>query len=214
MAKEKRRYFVTGLLIVLPVLITVYLFISLFLFFDNILGRYLSRITLAYLGFKIPGLGLLLFVLLVFGAGFFATNFVGRRLLHYLENIWFKFPFVKKIYPAAKQVTKFLFSGKLEGQIQKVVLLEYPSPGIYSYGFVTNQAEEEVRQKVREEELVNVLVPSVPNPLTGMLVIVPRRKLIFLDMGVEDAVKIIVSGGVLSLDDLSGSSAGSVLDVK
>lgn len=214
MAKEKRRYFVTGLLIVLPVLITAYLFISLFLFFDNILGRYLSRITIAYLGFKIPGLGLLLFIFLVFGTGFFATNFIGRKLLHYFENIWFKFPFVKKIYPAAKQITKFLFSGKLEGQLQKVVLLEYPSSGIYSYGFVTNRSEEEVRQKIREEELVNVLIPSVPNPLTGMLVVVPRCKLIFLDMSVEDVVKILVSGGVLNPKDLLGLPAGSVLDVK
>ena len=188
-------------MIVLPVLVTVYLFVSLFSFFDNILGRYISRITLAYLGVKIPGLGLLVFILLIFLTGFFATNFIGRRLLLYLEGFWFKFTIVKNVYPAAKQVTRFLFSQKLEGRMQKVVLVEYPSKGIYTIAFVTNHADKEIEIKTGKE-LLNVLIPSVPNPVTGFMIIVPRAEVIYLDMSIEEAIKIIVSGGVLNPKDL------------
>jgi uncharacterized membrane protein len=198
--KKKRKYFLTGLLIVLPVLITVYLFISLFAFFDNILGRYISRLTLTYLGFKVPGLGLLVFILLIFSTGFFATNFIGRKLLHYLENFWFKFPVIKKIYPAAKQVTRFLFSPRDPSALQRVVLVEYPSKGVYSIGFITNHVDKEIQEKTGKE-LLNVLIPSVPNPLSGFVVLVPRVEVINLDMTVEEAIKIIVSGGVLNPKD-------------
>ena len=201
MKYKGKRYFVTGLLVVLPVLITVYLFISLFLFFDNILGRYISRFTVAALGYKIPGLGLLLFVAIIFIVGFFATNFIGRKFLRYIEKVWFKFPFVRKIYPAAKQITEFLFSQKIHGKLQKVVLVEYPRKGMYSLGFVTNQAAADIQQKTGQD-LLNVLIPSVPNPITGMMVVVPKDEVIVLDISIENAIKIIVSGGVLNPTDL------------
>lgn len=201
MGKRKGRYFLTGLLIVLPVLATVYLFVSLFSFFDNILGRYISRMTIAYFDIRIPGLGLLVFIVLIFVTGFFATNFIGRRLLHYFENLWLKFPMVKKVYPAAKQITHFLFGQKTGGEIQKVVLVEYPSKGIYSLGFVTNQSDNEMREKTGKE-LLNILISSVPNPWSGFIVFVPRTDVIYLNMTVEEAVKIIVSGGVLNPKDL------------
>jgi len=203
MKHEKRKYFVTGLLIVLPVLITVYLFVSLFAFFDNILGRYISRITLATLGYKIPGLGLLLFVLIIFITGFFATNFIGRKFLLYIEKLWFKFPVVKKIYPMAKDVTRFLFSPSFESHLKKVVLVESPRKGIYSLGFITNQSDAEMKEKTGKD-LLNIFVPHVPSPLTGMLIIAPREEVVLLDMSVEEAVKIIVSGGVLNPKDLPG----------
>ena len=199
--KKVKRYFLTGLLIVLPVLITLYLFVSLFLFFDNIFGRYISRITINTLGYKIPGLGLLFFVVLIFISGFFATNFIGRKLLHSLERFGFKFPIIKKIYPAAKQITEFLFSQKIHEHLQKVVLVEYPRQGIYSLGFVTNQAPEEMNQKTGRQ-LLNVLIPSVPNPITGMLICVPKEDVIILEMSIEVAVKLIVSGGVFNPKDL------------
>ncbi len=205
MPKEKRKYFITGLLIILPVLITVYLFVSLFAFFDNILGRYISRITIDTLGFRIPGLGLIVFIILIFVTGFFATNFLGRKLLLYLESIWFKFPFVKKIYPAAKQVTQFFFDSKMQGIFQKVALIEYPSKGLYSIGFVTNDADKVIRDKMGRD-LVSVLVSSVPNPVTGLLVFVPREEVVFLDMSIEDAAKIIVSGGVINPSDMPRQS--------
>lgn len=202
MKHEKRRYFITGLLIVLPVLITIYLFVSLFAFFDNILGRYISRLTIAYLGLKIPGLGLLVFLVFIFVTGFFATNFIGRKLLLYIESFWFKFPIVKKVYPAAKQVIKFLFTPKIHEQIQKVVLVEFPRKGAYSLGFVTNRTDKRIQEKTGGKELLNILIPSVPNPLTGFLIFVPPEEATVLDMSVEEAVKMIVSGGVLNPKDL------------
>lgn len=201
MGKAKRKYFLTGLLIVLPVLITVYLFVSLFSFFDNILGRYISRLTIAYFDVKIPGLGLLVFILLIFVTGFFATNFLGRKLFLYFEHVWFRFPVIKKIYPAAKQVTHFLFGQKLKGQLQKVILVEYPRKGVFVIAFVTNHTDTVIAGHARKE-LLNVLVPSVPNPLTGFLIHVPADEVIYLDMTVEEAVKMVVSGGVLNPKDV------------
>ena len=193
---KKKRYFFTGLLIVLPILITVYLFISLFAFFDNILGRYINRLTLALLGYKIPGLGLLVFATIIFFTGFFATNFIGRKFLRYMESFWFKFPIVKKVYPAAKQITHFLFGEKLQGRFQKVALARFPNKDCYTICFITNETTESIKTKTGKD-LMNVLIPTVPNPITGYLLFIPREDLIFLDMSVEEAVKMVVSGGVL-----------------
>jgi uncharacterized membrane protein len=193
---EKKRYFFTGMLVVLPVLVTIYLFVSLFSFFDNILGRYISRLTIAQFGVRIPGLGLLIFLILIFVTGFFATNYLGRRLLLWIEKLWFRFPLIGKIYTAAKQMTRFLFSPHKSENFQKVVLLQYPRVGIYSLGFVTSMGNDEVRAKTGRD-LVNVLVPTVPNPLTGFVMLVPKEDLIYLDMGIDEAIKIVISGGIL-----------------
>lgn len=209
--KKKRRYFITGLLIVLPVLATLYLFISLFNFFDNILGRYISRLTMEAFGYKIPGLGILLFIIVIFTTGFFATNFIGRKFLLYLENLWLRFPVVKKVYPAIKQITHFLFKQKAEGHFQKVVLVQYPRQGLYVVGFVTNQADKEIQEKTNKD-LLNVLVPTVPNPLSGFVIHVPRADVIYLDMTVEQAIKIIVSGGVLNPSDAVDPNSNAYLD--
>ena len=195
---EKKRYFFTGLLIVLPVLITVYLFTSLFLFFDNILGRYISALTIPYLGFKIPGLGLFVFICIIFFMGFFATNFLGQRVFRYFESFWFKLPIVKQIYPAAKHVTKFLFGQGVHDQLKKVVLVPFPRAGCYTIGFMTNKADKEICAKLGSDDIISVLVPHVPNPLTGFVIFVPAKDVIFLDIGIEDAIKIVVSGGVLN----------------
>ena len=202
---EGKRYFFTGILIVLPVLTTIYLLISLFLFFDNILGRYISTFTINYFGFKVPGLGLLVFILLIFFMGFFATNFLGRRLFLYFERLWSRFPVIKQIYPAAKQVTKFLFGQGMQDQIKKVVLVRFPHPGSYTIGFMTSQADKEISAKLGSDDFISVLVPTVPNPLSGFIIFVPLRDAIFLDMGIEDAIKIVVSGGVLSAKSVTGA---------
>jgi len=197
-----KRYFLTGLLIVLPVLATVYLFVSLFLFFDNILGRYISKLTEAYLGFSIPGLGLLVFIILIFLTGLLATNLIGRRLIAYFEGLWLKFPLIKNIYPAFKQISKFLFSHKFGEGVQRVALTEWPRKGMYVLCFVTNQSIPYFDEKLGREEYCNVLIPTVPNPVTGFYVIVAKKELIFLDLTVEEAARLVISGGVLNPRDL------------
>ncbi len=199
--RKKRPYFLTGLLIVVPLLVSVYLFVSLFTFFDNILGRYINGWAVGYFGVRVPGLGILLFVIVIFATGFFATNFLGRRLVAYVERLWKRFPVAGKIYTAAQQVTRFLFGSSMTaGQPRKVVLVEYPRKGVYTIGFATKEADPHVCEK-SGRELINILIPSVPSPLTGFLVLVPREEIIFLDIGVEEAMKIIVSGGVLDAKD-------------
>lgn len=202
MARERRTYFLTGLLIVLPVMVTIYLIVSLFSFFDNLIGRYLHHFEFEYFGGRIPGLGILVFLVLVIAVGAVATNLIGRRLLVFFERFWVKFPVVKRVYPAVKQITRFLFGSRMQGKFEKVALLEYPRKGIYSICFVTNETSDEIRQKAHGKELLNVLVPSVPSPFTGLLVLVPKEELTFLDMGIEDAMKIFLSGGVLNPGDM------------
>ncbi len=213
MTKAKSRYFLTGLLIVLPVLITVYLFVSLFSFFDNILGRYISRMTEAYFDLTIPGLGLLVFMVLIFVVGFFATNFIGRKIFIFFEKLWLKFPVVKKIYPAAKQVTHFLFSPKPQGALHKVVLVRHPKTDYYSLGFVTNHCDSEICRKTGKD-MLNVLISSVPNPWSGFVIFVPENEVIYLDITVEEAIKIIVSGGVINPRDFIGGQREDFLPEK
>lgn len=198
MAKvTRRRYFLTGLLIILPVLATIYLCVSLFMFFDNILGRYISRLTEAYLGLKIPGLGLLVFLALIFTTGALATNFIGRGLFSALEKFWLRFPVIKKVYPAAKQITHFLFTPELRKGVRSVALVEYPRKGLYSLCFITNESGKYLEERLGGGEYYNVLVPSVPNPLSGFYVLVAKKELILLDLSIEEAMKLVVSGGVL-----------------
>jgi len=210
--KKRRHYFLTGLLIVLPLLVSVYLFVSLFTFFDNILGRYINGWAVDTFGFHIPGLGILLFVIIIFITGFFATNFIGRGLVAYCERLWRRFPVAGKIYTAAQQMTRFLFGSSMTtGPSQKVVVFEYPRKGVYTLGFATKQADPHIREKTGRE-LVNVLVPSVPSPLTGFLMLVPREDLIFLDIGVDEAMKIVVSGGVLDSKDALSETPSFLTD--
>jgi uncharacterized membrane protein len=201
MKREKSRYFLTGLLVLLPIVSTVYLCVSLFNLLDNILGKFVDRYTMFQWGIKVPGLGILVFIIFVSVTGFFATNFIGRKVLMFFEGFWLKFPVVKKIYPSVKQIVKFLFASKHHAQLQKVVLVEYPKRGIYSIGFVTNHAEKEIQEKLGKE-LLNILIPSVPSPFTGVFILVPRKDVIFLDIGIEEAMKVFVSGGVLNPRDV------------
>ncbi|HQP91545.1 MAG TPA: DUF502 domain-containing protein, partial [Candidatus Omnitrophota bacterium] len=134
------------------------------------------------------------------------TNFLGRRLFVYFEGMWLKFPMVKKIYPSIKQITKFLFSPKFQEGLQKVVVVEYPRKGIYSLGFITNQTGDAISSKAGKR-LLNVLIPSVPNPWSGFVLFFPEDEITYLDMSVETAVKIVVSGGVLNQDVLETDSS-------
>lgn len=198
-----KRYFLTGLLVVFPILATVYLFVTLFLFFDNILGRYIAKLTESYLGMTIPGLGLLVFFLIVLLTGALATNLIGRRLIGFFERLWLKFPLIKNVYPALKQIAQFLFSHKFQGDMRRVALVEWPRKGIYMLCFITNVTGVYFEEKLGGDEFCNVLIPSVPSPVTGFYVIVPKKELIFLDLSVEDAMKLIISGGVLNPKDIS-----------
>ena len=195
MMLKLRHYFVTGLLVILPLFITVYFIFFIFKFIDGICGGFIKAYLRANFGITIPGVGIALGIIIVLLAGFFASHFLGKRVLHVSEQWFLRLPGIRQIYPPAKQIIAFLFS-KDKAAFKKVVLIEYPSKGIWSLGFVTNDAFKEAQEKT-QEELVHVLIATTPSPWSGFLVLVPKRDIKFLDMPIEDGIRLIISGGIL-----------------
>lgn len=195
--KSLKKYFITGLISIIPVSLTVYVLVFMFRFLDGILGRFINQYLKKELGVFIPGIGLILSVCLIFIAGFMASWFIGRKIFQKLENLFSGLPLVKNIYPAFKQLVLFLLAQKEFG-FQKVVLVEYPSKGLWSVGFLTNDQFPKI-SGIFNKAIVSVFVPSSPGPLTGYVVFVPREDLRFPDISVSDALKIIISGGVVPI---------------
>lgn len=191
-----RRYFISGLVILLPLVLTVYVFLLTVGFADGLLGKYIKPIFERNEWPYYPGMGIILTVILVTIIGFFVTNFLGRTVYSLFERILMRLPFFRQVYPAMKEIAMFIFSRE-RSTFQQVVILEYPRKGIYSFGFITNDTSRRITEKLKTE-LVNVFVPSAPGPLTGYIVMIPRKDLTFPDMTVEEAVKLIVSGGVVN----------------
>lgn len=190
-----KRYLITGFIVVVPVFLTLYILIVLFRFVDGLLGRFLTAYLQRVLGFYIPGIGLVLFLAIIILAGFSATWFVGHKIFRRLERWFANLPLINKIYPTAKQIVLFMLAQKELG-FKKVVLIEYPSKGIWSLGFITNEEYEKI-SRVMNQEMVSVFVPTTPSPLTGYVVFVAKESLKFLDIPLSDALKIIISGGVV-----------------
>jgi uncharacterized membrane protein len=182
----------TGLIVLLPVVLTAYVLIVIFRFADGILGSLIEKIV----GFYVPGIGFVLSLVIVLFTGFLTTVLLGKRIFIVIENIFLRFPLVRQIYPSAKQIINFLFS-KDKPQFRKVVLVEYPRKGIWSMGFITNETVQEIKTKTGQD-LLNVFIPGSPGPLTGYFMFVPKQDIIFLDMTVEDGLKLIISGGVVN----------------
>lgn len=195
MSKVKQ-YFVTGLITIIPVFLTIYVLMVIFQFFDGILGRFLNEYLKDKLGFFIPGLGLILSLTVTFLVGFFASRFVSDRISQQLEKWFASLPLIKNIYPAFKQLAVFLLAQKEMG-FKRVVLAEYPSAGLWSVGFITSEQCPKIN-KLFNQELVAVFIPNSPGPLTGYVIYMPKDKLKFPDISVNDALRIIISGGVLT----------------
>ena len=198
MQSKIRRYFISGLIVFLPLALTAKLLVLTFNIADGFLGKYLGPYFLQEFGFYVRGISILLCLLLVLFIGFLATNFVGEKFFPLMEKILLRLPFFKQVYPAFKEISLFLFSrDKLA--FKQVVLVEYPRLGLYSVGFLTNTTHKKVSEKI-SEDMCYVFIPHTPSPLTGFLTIAPRKDLIFPEITVEDAIKVIISCGVISLD--------------
>lgn len=191
-----RKYFVSGLLVFLPVALTVFLFIWVISFADGLLGDYIQPLIKHYLGFYIPGLGLLVGVILIILIGFFATQFIGAKLHGAVEKVLLRLPFFKQVYPAFKEIASFFFSQK-KLAFKTAVVVQYPSKGIYSIGFLTNESSEKIKD-LTGEDLCNVFISSSPSPFTGFAVMMRRKDIIVTDISIEEAAKFIVSGGVVN----------------
>lgn len=190
-----RRYFATGFLITLPVFITLYFLFIILRFIDGIFGKAVNFYIKQYLGFVIPGVGIIIGILIVFTVGFTAANFFGKKLIHALERWFLKFPFIRQIYPAAKQIVDSFIS-KDSPAFKKVVLVQYPSKGIWSVGFITNESFKEANDKTGRD-LLHVFIATTPSPLTGFLILAPREDVTELDISIEDGVKLIISAGIV-----------------
>lgn len=186
-----RRYLITGTLVLLPVMVTIYLLVSTFTLIDGILGRLVELVV----GHRVPGAGTVLTILFTFAIGVIAANMVGRRLIDFVERLLTRIPIVRPIYLSVKQIIDAI-SLTQKSSFSRVVMIEYPRKGLYSIGFLTSEGLGEVQHRT-DEHVVCVFVPTTPNPTSGWFVLVPRNEVVPLDMTVEDAFKLIISGGML-----------------
>ncbi|MFP4473537.1 MAG: DUF502 domain-containing protein [Candidatus Omnitrophota bacterium] len=191
-----RKYFISGLLAFLPLALTVYLFIWTIWFADGLLGKYIQPLLMKFLGFYIPGLGLIAAVLMIILIGVVATRFFGGRIQMMIDKLALRLPFFKQVYPAFKEIANFFFS-RNRLSFRQVVIIEYPRKGIYSFGFLTNESSERLK-KLTREDICNVFISSSPSPLTGFVIMVPKKDIIETDLTVEEAAKFVVSGGVVN----------------
>jgi uncharacterized membrane protein len=190
-----RRYFVAGLLVWLPIGVTVLVFKVLLDLMDGIL----FLVPQAYqpetlLGFRIPGVGAVLALIVLFATGIMVANLIGRQLLRWGESLLARIPLVRSVYSAVKTFSSVLLSsGK---SFRKVLLLEYPRKGVWRIGFQTSDEAHEI-EAATGRDLVAVFVPNSANAAGGFLVFVPREEVIELKMSVEEALKMVVSLGVV-----------------
>ena len=199
MIAQIRKYFVAGLLTILPLALSLYILLVLFRLVDGILGRYLNVYLKHLLGFYIPGLGLILFLAIIFLSGILSIHLFGARLHLFLGSALARFPLLRYIYPSVKKIFEFVFSDSELG-FKKVVLMEYPSKGIWALGFIANDGFAEAQIKTGKI-FYNVYVPSVPNPTTGYFVFIPKDEVIMLDIGIKEAMRLVMSGGLLNPTD-------------
>ena len=194
--KQLRRYFVAGLIVWIPLGVTIFIGRFIVLQMDKTL-RFVPKEYLpeTWLGFAIPGLGVLLTLLLVLMTGLLVANFVGRSMVGVWESLLERIPIVRSIYSAAKKFVEIVFSDSGQS-FKKVLLIEYPRKGIYSLAFQTATNLGEVQERTGEP-VVCTFVPTTPNPTSGYIIIVPKKDILELDMEVDEAFKMIVSLGVV-----------------
>ncbi len=190
-----KRYLVTGLLIWVPLMITLWVLDLLVSTMDQTLLLLPQEFrTENWLGFHVPGMGVVMTLLIVFLTGAFATNLLGARLVHFWHEILHRIPVVNSIYSSVKQISDTLFSPSGQA-FRKALLVQWPSPGMWTIAFLTGVPGGDVRNHLKGD-YVSVYVPTTPNPTGGYFVMVPRDNVIELDMTVDDALKYIISMGV------------------
>jgi len=197
--KHFRRLLVAGLLVWVPLGVTLVLMKILV----DLMDQTLLLLPIAYrpetmLGFRIPGLGIILALVVLLVTGALVANIIGRQLVGYWETLLNKIPLVRSVYSAAKQFAEIVFSDSTKS-FNKVMLIEYPRKGLYSLCFQTSDDLGEVQSRTGEE-VVCVFVPTTPNPTSGLILMVPKADVIELDMEIEQALQMVVSLGVVVPD--------------
>jgi len=192
-----RRYLIAGLLVWLPIVVTVLILKFLIDLVDRtllLLPAMVQPETL--IGFRIPGLGFLLSGVVLLVTGIVVTNLLGSSMVKVWESLLARIPVVRAIYSASKQLTETLFSGSGKS-FRKVVMVRYPHPGMWTLAFLTGDGMAEANRKTGRD-LANIFVPTTPNPTSGFFLMVPREDMIELDMPVDVGIKLILSAGAVS----------------
>ncbi len=185
-----RNYFITGIVVLIPLGITVYLTIFFISISSKILPKEINPNH--YLPYNIPGVEILISILIITIIGWISLSFLGKKFLDLVNVILKKIPVLRSIYSAIGQMTETFT--KSDGSKKNVVLVEYPRKGSWAVGFATKDNEGEITKKTNKK-LVNVFVPTTPNPTSGFLLMFPKDEIIYLDMSFEEASKFIVSAG-------------------
>ncbi|MBI3594758.1 MAG: DUF502 domain-containing protein [Nitrospirae bacterium] len=184
-----RKYFITGLLVITPMWGTYLILKTLFTSLDGVLGGYLQR----EFNFYIPGFGIILLLSLIFLSGVLVTNIFGRKLVQIWEEFLQKVPLVRNIYSLFKSIVD-TFSNQHKEKLSRVVLVEFPRKGCFTIGFVTGIPNEEIMSSAGER-LINVYVPTTPNPTGGYMLLFPEKEVKSLSMSAEEGMKMIISTG-------------------
>lgn len=187
-----KRYFLTGLLVITPIWGTVLILKTLFLTVDGILGDVLAKFVIP--DSYVPGIGILTLIALIFTTGLLATNIIGGQVVKLWEDWLHRVPVVRGIYSTLKAMMDILSFQEKE-KYNRVVLIQFPKNGHYCFAFVTGMTQGEVQQ-ISTEPLLNVYVPTSPNPTSGYFLLVPEKEVVSLEISVEEAMKLIVSGGL------------------
>jgi len=191
-----RNNFIAGVVVLIPIGITLYLTLFLIRVSGNIVPKEINPNN--YLPFNIPGLEILVALTLITLIGWLSLSFLGKKFFELFNNILKKIPILRTIYSAIGQMTESFT--KSENKQKSVVLLEYPRKGIWAVGFATKENVGLIKEKINQE-LINVFVPTTPNPTSGFLLMVPKKDLIYLDVSFEQASKFIVSAGTTNIDN-------------
>ena len=190
-ASKLRNYFITGVLVLIPIGVTLYLTLFFIKIFAKILPQEINPNN--YLPFSIPGLEIIVSIVVITLIGGLSLSFLGKKLVKLVNDIFKKIPFLRTIYTAIGQMTQ-TFAKSTQNKKKSVVLVEYPRKGSWAVGFATRENKGEIASKT-SKELINVFVPTTPNPTSGFLLMFPKDEVIYLDMSFEQASKFIVSAG-------------------
>ena len=190
-----RNYFIAGIVVLIPIGITLYLTIFIIRISGNVIPKEINPNN--YLPFDIPGVEILIALFLITIIGWLSLSFIGKKFFELFNNFLKKIPILRTIYSAIGQMTESFT--KKDNAEKSVVLLEYPRKGIWVVGFATKENKGIIKEKIKED-LVNVFVPTTPNPTSGFLLMVPKKDLIYLNVTFEQASKFIVSAGTTNID--------------
>jgi uncharacterized membrane protein len=190
-----RNNFIAGIVVLIPIGITLYLTLFLIRISGKIIPKEINPNN--YLPFDIPGVEILIALIIITLIGWLSLSFLGKKFFEFFNNILKKIPILRTIYSAIGQMTESFT--KSDNKQKSVVLLEYPRKGVWAVGFATKENQGIIRKEVKEE-IVNVFVPTTPNPTSGFLLMVPKKDLIYLNVTFEQASKFIVSAGTTNID--------------